>query len=100
MSRDIVLAHAALSTYPRFARKIGHVRDMFRHQEGLPEGFAWHWRRWAELASRGELEDEFRRSCLPTPQIERLRERGEVASAAAVLAAQADRSPAGQKAVA
>ena len=100
MSRDIVLAHAALSTYPRFARKIGHVRDMFRLQEGLPEGFAWHWRRWADLANRGELEDEFRRSCLPRPQIEHLRERGEVASAAAVLASLASGIPAGQKALA
>ena len=100
MSCDIVLAHAALSTYRRFARKIDHVRTLFRLQEGLPESFASHWRRWADLASRGELEDEFRRSCLSSAQIESLRERGDVASAAAVLASGVCTRPAEQKALA
>lgn len=88
---DVIIAHAALSTYPRFARKIENVREMFQLQAGrIPEDFGWHWRRWVELASRGELEDEFRRSCLTARQIEDLRDRGEVASVAAVLASQAN----------
>jgi glycosyltransferase involved in cell wall biosynthesis len=90
MSKDVVLAHAALTTYPRFARKVDHIRDMFRLQgERLPESFAWHWRRWAELADRGELEQEYHRSCLPSHEVEGLRRRGEIASAAAVLASRA-----------
>ena len=100
MSHDIVLAHAALSTVGRFARKVDHVREMFRLQPGLPEGFAWHWRRWAELAGQGELEDEFRRSRLSSAQIESLRQQGEVASAAAVLASEAAIRPAGPMALA
>jgi len=97
MSREIVLAHAALSTYRRFARKIDHVRNMFLLQEALPAGFAPHWRRWADMASRGELQDEFRRSCLSVGQIERLRSRGEIASAAVLLAGRASMSPSGPK---
>ena len=95
---DILLAHAALTTYRRFARKVDHVRDLFRLQPGLPPTFAWHWRRWAELADRGELEAEYRRSCLSPPEIEGLRARGEVASAASVLASRADAGRAARKA--
>ncbi len=98
-SRDIVLAHAALSTYPRFARKIANVREAFRLQPGLPESFAWHWRRWVEIAARGGLEEEFRRSRLSAPGIEALRQRGEIASAAAVLDSQAGLPAAGQTAL-
>lgn len=97
---DLILAHAALTTYRRFVRKTDHVREMFRLQPGLPQTFAWHWRRWAELAERGELEAEYRRSCLPAGEIERLRERGEIASAAAVLASKADAHVAQRKALA
>jgi hypothetical protein len=84
--RDIILAHAALSTYERLARKIDHVSELFRLQEAqLPESFGWHWRRWIELSGRGELGNEFLRSCLSHEQVEALRARGEIASAASLL---------------
>lgn len=82
----IVTAHAALSDYDRFARKIENVREMFRHHDGqLPSNFAWHWRRWLALADRGELREEYDRSILSHADLAILRGNGTIRSAASML---------------
>lgn len=83
---NIVTAHVALSDYDRFARKIENIRNMYPHHEGqLPSNFAWHWRRWLELANRGELRGEYDRSVLSQADLATLRGNGTIRSAASML---------------
>ena len=86
VSADIILAHVALSSYQRFARKIENIRQVFRiYQGSLDPGFGWHWKRWLEIADRGELETEFANSRLDASEIARLKAEGVISSAAAIL---------------
>ena len=83
---NIVTAHVALSDFDRFARKLDNVRDMYRLHEGqLPPNFAWHWRRWVELADQGDLRKEFDRSILSHSDLAALRADGTIRSAAMML---------------
>lgn len=86
VSADIILAHVALSSYRRFARKIENIREVFRIYEGaLDPAFGWHWKRWLELADRGELETEFANSRLAAGEIARLKAEGVIRSATDIL---------------
>jgi hypothetical protein len=86
-TRDILIAHAALSGYDRFMRKLDNIREMFRLHEGkLGPGLGRHWHRWMELADRGALRAEYDRCHLSAEALERLRAEGIVQSAAALLA--------------
>jgi glycosyltransferase involved in cell wall biosynthesis len=86
LASNIVTAHVALSDYDRFARKLENVRNMFQLHEGqLPQTFAWHWRRWVELANRGQLREEYDRSVLSHARIAALRANGTICSAASIL---------------
>ena len=83
---NIVTAHVALTDYDRFARKLDHVRDVYRlHKGQLPPNFAWHWRRWLDLAERGELRAEYDRSILSPAGIAALRADGTIRTAAQIL---------------
>ncbi len=85
-AEGLLLAHVALSTYPRFLQKTRNIREVFTHHDGLlAPGFGWHWRRWLDLEERGELQAEFQRSVFPPPRIERLRERGVVRTSRQML---------------
>jgi hypothetical protein len=85
----LLIAHVALSDYARFHRKASNIRETFRVMKGdVPLNFAWHWRRWAEMADRGELWDEFTRSHLSEADIARQRTAGVIRSAAEVLGPQ------------
>lgn len=85
---DVLIAHAALTTYPRFARKIANIREVFRLHEGaLSPGFGWHWRRWVALDDAGALRGEFERSHLSWDALAQLRADGVVQSAADLLSA-------------
>ena len=84
----IVVAHLPLTTYKRFAHKIDNVRALFAEQVTWPAGFGWHWRRWVELAERGELRAEYDRSICSPAELARLHLEGAVRSAAEVLSGQ------------
>ena len=87
VSANIILAHVALSSYRRFARKIENIREVFQIYDGsLDPGFGWHWKRWLELAERGELETEFANSRLAASEIARLKAEGVIRTAADILA--------------
>jgi glycosyltransferase involved in cell wall biosynthesis len=86
LADNVLIAHAALTTYPRFSRKIRNVREVFRlHDGALPPEFGWHWRRWVQLDDDGGLRAEFDRSHLSADALARLRAEGIVRSAADVL---------------
>lgn len=100
-SRDIVIAHAALTGFPRFRQKIASIRETFDAYGGeMSKKFAWHWQRWLALDDAGELRAEYDRSCLPQDQLEALRAQGIVASAQALMdrqvAAAAEKQEMGQ----
>ena len=83
---NIILAHVALSSYPRFARKVENIREIFRiYESTLDPAFGWHWKRWLDLADRGELETEFANSRLDAGEIARLRADGIILTASAIL---------------
>lgn len=86
-SDAVVIAHLALSDWPRFARKVANIRDMFaRHDGRLPATFGWHWKRWAALDAAGMLRHEYDRSALDAAALAELRARGDVQSVAELLA--------------
>jgi glycosyltransferase involved in cell wall biosynthesis len=84
-SHDIVVAHLALSTMERLARKVESMREYLRHHGNGDSRIAWHWRRWVELADRGALEAEFQNSVLDAAGFRHLKREGVVKNAAEVL---------------
>lgn len=82
-ARTIVTAHAGLSDYPRFARKVDNIRELDR--TGLATNYGWTWKRWAAQAEAGLLRGEFDRSVLPEAEIAALRKAGVIRSAADLL---------------
>lgn len=86
VSPDIIVAHLALTTFDRFARKIANVRALFeKYGDDFPKGFGWHWHRWVQLAERGELRAEYDRSICFDQDLARLKAEGAVASAEDVI---------------
>ena len=89
-SRNIVIAHAALTDYPRFREKVASIRRTFEAYGGeMSKRFGWHWRRWVALDDAGRLREEFERSFLTAETLETLRGEGAIKSAAAWLAERA-----------
>ncbi len=85
-AEEIVVAHVAISDYPRFSRKVANIRAMFeRHDGTLPKGFGWHWHRWAKLDAAGELRGEYDRSLLSEAAFAALRAEGTLRTAAEIL---------------
>ena len=85
-AENIVIAHVALSDYPRFADKVENIRETFALHEGdLPGNFGWHWRRWVALADAGDLRGEYDRSILTAEAMAALRAEGALRSAAALI---------------
>lgn len=83
---EVIVAHLALTSYDRFARKIDNIRAMFNKQgDTFPKGFGWHWYRWVQLAERGELRAEYDRSICFESDLARLKAEGALASAEDVL---------------
>jgi len=80
---DLVIAHLPFTTEGRFRRKVENIR---RVMELHPDYFAgrqgWHWRRWRDMAERGELDGEFERQLLTPAEFELMRADGTVVSAA------------------
>ena len=81
------MAHLPLTTLARFIRKVENIRDVMRHHDSyFGPNQAWHWRRWLQLAERGELDSEFGRSIFSDALIAELRAEGTIRSAADMLA--------------
>lgn len=59
---DLIVAHVPFSTLQRFERKVANIRaELVRHPRLFEGGYAWHWRRWAEMTAPGAIEAEFAR---------------------------------------
>jgi glycosyltransferase involved in cell wall biosynthesis len=83
---DIVTAHLPFTTESRFMRKIENIREIFaHHDECLGPHTAWHWRHWLEIADRGEISSEFKRTRFSHDMLADLRQRGVIRTAAEVL---------------
>jgi len=94
---DLLIAHLPFTTRSRFKRKVANIRNMLAAQEASMEGLAWHWRRWIDLADRGELDDEYDRTLLAADRIPDLRKSGKIRSAAELLAEKAEDAHAAPK---
>jgi hypothetical protein len=83
---DLLIAHLALTTWERFARKVANIAQLFsEHPEYRDQISAWHWSRWLTLSENGGLEAEFQRSILPRQELVELHRQGIVQSAAEVF---------------
>lgn len=86
VASDLVIAHLPLTTRERFARKIDNIREVFaRHDDYMGPDIGWHWRRWLELADRGEIGAEFERSVFSGEMLADLRRQGVIRNAAEIL---------------
>lgn len=82
----LVVAHVPLSDYPRFARKVANIAEVFRtHAADTPGNFGWHWKRWVASAEAGTLRAEYDASCLDQAETETLRTEGTLRTAAELL---------------
>lgn len=78
---DLLILHLPFTTWERFENKVQGVVNHLRHVGPTFRGEqAWHWRRWAALAERGELRAEFDRQFFAPELLADLRRRGVVAS--------------------
>lgn len=83
---DIVIAHVPFSSRERFRRKIENVRKVFAtYGAVIPDGTAWHWKRWLEVVDRDGIDREFERNIFDPSMIAELRAQGIIRSAAEVL---------------
>lgn len=83
---DLVIAHLAFTTLPRFERKIANIRKQLAvHDEYCGHSLAWHWRRWLALADAGKSAEEFQRQVLAPAGIAAARNDGVILSAAEML---------------
>lgn len=88
VAADLIVAHAAFSTWPRFERKVRNIRDELRVHPRLFDGdYAWHWKRWAEMTAPGALEAEFERQLATPAREEQWRRQGFLRTAADVFTA-------------
>jgi glycosyltransferase involved in cell wall biosynthesis len=86
VSKDIIIAHLPLTSAGRLARKVENIQEYFRFNDSYFDGDkGWHWRRWLELAARGELESEFTRSLFTHEILQELAHDGVIRSAAEML---------------
>ena len=89
---DIVVAHVAFSTWPRFERKVANIRsEIVRHPALFAGDLAWHWRRWAGLGDR-DLRLEFERQRASAEQLVHWQQAGYLQTAAEVLHLSAPRA--------
>ena len=83
---DLIVAHVPFSTMERFERKVVNIRaEMARHPRLFEGGYAWHWRRWAEM-SPAALEREFALQLTEATRLAALIEEGVVRSAEELFA--------------
>ena len=53
------LLHAPVRSYRKFVEKVDHAAVTLEANPQLPEGFAWHWRRWIRIRDEGGLREEY-----------------------------------------
>jgi hypothetical protein len=83
---DLLIAHVPFTTLPRFVRKVSNIQRKMRVNPPFFAGQqAWHWRRWASIHQAGELTGEFERQVIGDDELQELRARGIVRSAAEVF---------------
>lgn len=85
-ARDIIIAHVPFSSRDRFRRKIANIRKSFGiYGTQIPDGVAWHWRRWIEVTDQDGVDREFDRNTFDPAMVTELRAQGVVRSAAEVI---------------
>lgn len=95
-ARELLIAHLPFTDYPRFARKVRNIADVFdRFDAEYPGDRAWHWRHWVALARAGRLRAEFDRQVFDAESLATLRAAGGIADAATLFAARAQGPAAG-----
>jgi hypothetical protein len=83
---DLIVAHLPLTSRARFERKVENVRQIFdSHDQLFGDEHGLHWRRWAALAARGQLQAEFRHMIYDASAIAEMRGEGVIRSAAEVF---------------
>jgi len=86
----LLIAHLPFTTFERFERKVRNIRETIRRYPDFFVGKrAWHWRRWATLSDSG-LRREFDAQVVSQHELESLRTRGSIRSAAELLRSWAD----------
>jgi len=87
VAQDIIVAHVPFSTLRRFERKVANIRgEVVLHPRYFDNGFAWHWRRWAEMTAPGAIEQEFGRQLTGADELRRMALDGVIRSAADLFA--------------
>ncbi|MCC7179743.1 MAG: glycosyltransferase family 2 protein [Acidobacteria bacterium] len=90
VATDLIVAHVPFTTQDRFERKVANIRKEVEMRPAyFAGGYAWHWRRWAEMTAPGALDAEFARQITYEHALAGLRREGVVRSAAELLAERA-----------
>lgn len=58
-SDNLEILHLPIRGYESFARKIADTQKYLAANPEFGPGTGWHWRRWIDLANRGELREEY-----------------------------------------
>jgi hypothetical protein len=84
---DLIIAHFPFTTRDRFARKLANIRGFpgMTDPAEAASRVGWHWRRWASLDGRDEVESEFRRNIFEEAAIRELMREGAIRSAADLM---------------
>jgi hypothetical protein len=84
---EVLIAHAPLTTYARFERKVRSAETLLRDQpEFFEGGRGWHWRYTVEQYQAGRLRDYFDRQVLSADDLADLIAAGTIKKAADVFA--------------
>ena len=63
---DLYILHYPIRGYEDFRQKVLNAEKWFADNPHLPPNWAWHWRRWIQLAKAGRLREDYERQFVST----------------------------------
>jgi glycosyltransferase involved in cell wall biosynthesis len=69
---DLYILHYPIRGYEELRQKVRNTEEWFEDNPHLPPNWAWHWRRWIQLASAGRLREDYERQFVSTERANEL----------------------------
>lgn len=69
-TNEAMIRHFPVPSFPRFLLKLNHAGERFRQEQNVSTDTSWHIRRWLEILSEGDIEEEYRSFFIPRAKLE------------------------------
>jgi len=69
---DLYILHYPIRGYDELRQKVRNTEEWFEDNAHLPPSWAWHWRRWIQLAAAGRLREDYERQFVSAERAKQL----------------------------